>query len=521
MKGNRFKLICISLFFLSKLFANEEVYKLEHTKSSDINKSIESVMLFSSALTAANFAASCYNSLSAVTYSLGATLYLAAEYKNWNDYKTKKESKEEMVVKKGVDELTQIEHFQSAQSVSMDAKVAIENKKRNAKAFATAVTLAGIIAAYESSFPLSTTSYTCQGLLSKNEYQFFLKTIQYASRLISSNSNAGNDPASFGIAGIATALVASNKINSTIGAYAPGRIGMFAAISAMAFTTANQAGKIADAYQENIDKYQKIINALMQNISPNIDIVDNHLKLPPNNYLPFNNPLTNLPVNTSNQNTSNKNTIKDPNSKNDKNKLEFPEGFNAPPIVVEGLNTISDGIRFYKNGDTQKAKTSFHKLNNNASKLRNLRSKALKRLNKYLKKNKSRPILLAKNHEKVKNDMKKAFLKDFNSLSAKQKNFLNLASINKGLPNNKKEVASVEKSNLKFNSEKAKSLKTIRPFDLTFPEDNEAQNHVSTDKNKISYKQKGDISKKSSVSIFKIITLRYFQSAYKRIFDIK
>ncbi|MFZ9000372.1 MAG: hypothetical protein ACO20H_03655 [Bacteriovoracaceae bacterium] len=215
-------------------------------------------------------------------------------------------------------------------------------------------------------------------------------------------------------------------------------------------------------------------------------------------------------------------------------KIDFGKGFNAPALT-SGINLASKGITSVVNGDVQGAVTTSSEIGRNASNYKKVAKKVKLLANKQLNKYKVSPQDFDGMEKDILGEMKDLSKNAWNSMNNNQKvGLLEYAGVKvpESMKEDKKGVTVVTDRDKAITNTGGKKVaakkvkKGLKPkdFDLDgiFGEEEDesidAEEELSRQDKRPDEKNgktsKPDISERTRTSIFKIIEIRYFKSAF-------
>lgn len=210
------------------------------------------------------------------------------------------------------------------------------------------------------------------------------------------------------------------------------------------------------------------------------------------------------------------------------------KGQNLPGFYGSSLDTLGQGASSLYAGNTAAANSSFASLNQNAANLRNLHKSLRNKSDELLQKGKNKTNMNAIEAD-VSKKLQELYPTLIKNLSPQQQQLAQGLGAGLGIEGTgvaSEKLAKVNDSNLaalaqdiKVNGDKNKDEKDPMAefnFDFQTEEDKSGQKVAMLEKQKTLgdfVTNESDISNRPSESIFKIITVRYFKSAYPRFFN--
>ncbi len=329
------------------------------------------------------------------------------------------------------------------------------------------------------------------------------------------------------------------------------RVGLFGALTGLLWTAHAQVDKARKAAEANAKVYGDLASRLGAAINSsarfaNMDGVNNQVRNRVTGYSGNRDQVNTVPEgglclvgNLGEQRVDSQCQCAKTNTCTKVNLSNVPlQNTGLPGFLGTSLGALGTGSSSLFAGNTQGANAAFGTLGNNAANLRRLSDKLRGDLDTQLKKGKSKFTIAGLEKQaldKLTNDMPRIF----NSLPADQKNALagltnfglGGGSIAKGLnEENKKEIKDVLASIKQAGAapDAGGSADPLAGFKFDFPEDGASDGTDGLggdgalnqgDALSEYESNESDISDRKNESIFNIITMRYFKSAFPRFFD--
>lgn len=507
-----------------------------------------------------SIAMACLQPISSKIFAASGAAYLLMEVMNYSKYKKASTSNQEMYAELDPETYDlQIEAFTYAEQQELTAASALKKKASALNIFSLGMTAAAVMAIVEgvrALVPSQQGSDVCTGSVSSIDFNkvfdlFFSSAMAKESEKVSGTFSkmgilAGAAGAILAYKGIAKATIQPALRNGFVRAAV---FGVFAGLGMMAKSEVNKAKAKAES---NAGIYRSLREALEHALNgaqkfAGMNGIGNNIRNTLPRYEGIRDNMEDLSkgaiclVGKLGEQKVDEQCLCAKN--NTCSKADFStvnlNSNGLPGSYGDILSGLSNGANSLFGGKTAAANSAFNNLSSNAKSLRNLLNKKKNVADSIFKKNKESMRM-----NKLEYDMDKHFnddlTKSFNDLSGNERLLASalsnpLGSISgistSALANAKKgdtkELLESIQSNSKPLDNSGVTAQDGSEFKFNFDDNNFAQeSDQKTDEEIISEMKEydpssngNDISNRPEDSIFKIITMRYFRTAYPRIFD--
>lgn len=502
-------------------------------KKGDQGLIVSSILLIATVLAAYTFIQECTGQPSGILFSATSLMFIASEIKNWNNYKKLSDQEYKIYEDKDIDE--QIAAFTAAEEETRKAANSANQHAKANKNAGTGFLIAGVVALIEGIcdvITFCTWDSKCSGSVTPPSQ----KSTPYTalSELLIPSAHAGsNDGRLMGLGiGAIAAVVEAKTLQETFLDIAKehgiARAVVFAAFSAIAFTSASQIQKAADMLTERADAYAKLRNKLLQ-------IQTNRLRIGTGK---GETAISVVPMKTK------KLELKEPSNcftggkyqgnpdpkcscrkNNSCKKMEIPKvdfnGMNISPLLSSSLNTLGTAGDGLYSGNSGAFTLATDNLNGKSIGLRKLLKDRVAQANQLRKKQGKKPYDFDKNVSNMIKKIKNGANATYAGLSKAQKASL-LDQVGFGRGGGRTIIKRVKKALKKPKVYGATSLKAKKktkedPFSGMDFSDDELKNVEEidfADRAKDYELNSNDIEKEKNKDIFKIIHQRYLKTAY-------
>tara|TARA_R110000868_G_scaffold61524_1_gene186916 strand:+ start:28568 stop:30370 length:1803 start_codon:yes stop_codon:yes gene_type:complete len=525
-------------------------------------QSVAQMMTILAMLMGPSIAMACMQPISGKIFALGGVAYLAMEVMNYSKYKKASTSNQEMYATLDPDTADkQIEAFTYAEQQELAAADALGKKASALNIFFMAMTAAAVMAIIEgvrALVPSQQGSDACTGTVTSIDIKKLLnKSLNgafdfvFPSAMAKEAEKVQGPMGTMGILSLAAGAILAYKgvakgfLQSALsnGFVRAAIFGVFAGFAMAAKAEVNKAKKKAE---ENAAVYASLRDRLMQALNgasqfAGMGGVQGAVRDRLGAYQGIRDEMNNLNtgaiclVGKLGEQRVDQQCLCAKN--NTCSKAEFSSvglnGQGLPSSFASGLDNLAGGANSLFAGNTAAADSSFGNLSQGATGLRKLKKQMTAKANAVLKKSKT-PTSMEKLESQLDKELRRMAPGILNSLPANAAALASGAALSTGTGIAASDLEKAKNGDLKdvlasISSKAAApaAQKGVGEFKFDFPEeaaiDESAEQFAQMEQEKAGmgeFTENGsDISSRPFENIFKIITVRYFKSAYPRIFE--